>query len=328
MLHQTKSNIRLSPVTGPSAWTADALDEANFIKELSKGDASQILALLTQQDQEQLSDRVKEIQQDVLNACENGLGFVVLRGLKADHLSIEEQRALFLRFCVGIGTPVTQNKAGDLICDVKDQQSGPMASKNIRGFQTNERLELHTDSSDILGLYCLRAADSGGGSVVVSSATVYNAILKEHPEYLSLLYTGVFYDSRGQEGDGLPPGYRNPIYYYDGERLTCRYYLRDYVAPAYEKLNLHFSAVEQDVLDAFESVANRKENRVTFQMQDGDLVFYSNNVVMHGRSAYCDAGGSDEKRWLLRTWLNPDHPRELPDHFAKYRFGYDGRVLR
>lgn len=318
MTEQVASQMLLSPAAGSGTWNANTLREGDFVRHLSDTESDQLLGLADGG----LDGQVDQLRRAVLDACENGPGFIVLRGLNAGALSVDAKRQLFANFCIGIGPAVTQNKTGDLMCDVKDQRSGTMADQNIRGFQTNEKLELHTDSSDILSLYCHRAADSGGDSVVVSSATIYNTFLAERPEYLSLLYAGVFYDSRGQEADGALPSYRNPIYHYDGRRLSCRYYLRNYVEPAYDKLNLHFSFVERDALDLFETIANRPENRVTFPMQDDDLVFYSNNAVLHGRSCYQDSEAGAEQRWLFRVWLNPQSPRALPAHFAKYRFGY------
>ncbi|MBO0772196.1 MAG: TauD/TfdA family dioxygenase, partial [Actinobacteria bacterium] len=56
-----------------------------------------------------------------------------------------------------------------------------------RAYATNEGLGFHTDSTDFVGLMCLRPALYGGESFVASSGLLYNFVVGEHPEYLPIL---------------------------------------------------------------------------------------------------------------------------------------------
>ena len=90
-------------------------------------------------------------------------------------------------FGVHAGIPISQNSRGQLISEVTDK-GNDYGDINARGFATSAELHPHVDTSDMTTLLCLRQARSGGESRVVSSTSVYNAILAERPEHLDVLY--------------------------------------------------------------------------------------------------------------------------------------------
>ena len=83
---------------------------------------------------------------------------------------------------------VSQTIDGQRICDVMDTTRG---ESSPRQFKTNRELSLHTDPvSDLIGLACLRPAQSGGESVLVSAVTVYNQMLERDADLLEALFEG------------------------------------------------------------------------------------------------------------------------------------------
>jgi len=110
---------------------------------------------------------------------ENGRGFFLLRGLPVERYSEDELRAIYFGIGLHLGTPVGQNPQGDLLGTVMNV--GDPQDKNTRVFQTNLYLPYHTDPSDVVGLLCLRKAQRGGLSSLVSAAAVYNEILEQAP---------------------------------------------------------------------------------------------------------------------------------------------------
>ncbi|POO72266.1 taurine catabolism dioxygenase TauD, partial [Bacillus subtilis] len=56
----------------------------------------------------------------------------------------------------------------------------------------------HVDGADIVGLMCVRTARAGGASLVVSSTSIYNALLRDHPDMIPLLYEPLWFDHRGE----------------------------------------------------------------------------------------------------------------------------------
>ena len=54
-----------------------------------------------------------------------------------------------------LGYPEKQDKAGSLLHVVTDTGASFANTDHIRGFQTNEELQFHTDGADIFALLCI-----------------------------------------------------------------------------------------------------------------------------------------------------------------------------
>ena len=130
-----------------------------------------------------------------LEEIRTGRGFVVLRGLNVTDYTDEEVGLIFWALGAYLGDPVTQNPRGDLLGHVYDH-GRRYGDIDVRGYETNAHLPFHSDGCDLVGLLCLRRAKSGGLSSIVSSVTLHNEILRQHPEYLPPLYNGYHYIKR------------------------------------------------------------------------------------------------------------------------------------
>ena len=91
-----------------------------------------------------------------------------------------------------MGRPVSQNSRGHLLGNVTDEGK-TLDDPDARGYQTKNRLDFHCDQLpvDLLGLFCLRTAKSGGTSYLVSAPAVHNVLLvgkndKQHWQSSSL----------------------------------------------------------------------------------------------------------------------------------------------
>ena len=60
--------------------------------------------------------------------------------------------------------------------------------REVRAYETSSELNYHSDSSDVVGLLCIRPAMSGGVSTIVSSARVHDELFERNPDYARLLY--------------------------------------------------------------------------------------------------------------------------------------------
>lgn len=60
-----------------------------------------------------------------------------------------------------------------------------VAGPHARGYQTQERMDFHTDTLpvDVIGLFCVGTARSGGESKVVSALTIHNVHRTERPDF-------------------------------------------------------------------------------------------------------------------------------------------------
>ena len=91
-----------------------------------------------------------------LNDIEQGFGFKLLRGIPRAKYSDSDCELIYWGLGVHLGTPVSQNARGHLLGHVRDE-GRTHADPNARGYQTNQRMDFHTDMLpvDVLGVYVL-----------------------------------------------------------------------------------------------------------------------------------------------------------------------------
>ncbi|MEZ5343225.1 MAG: TauD/TfdA family dioxygenase [Acidimicrobiales bacterium] len=119
---------------------------------------------------------------DVSHSLLNGFGFVVLRGINPADYDPAALAAAYYRFGRLIGGPRSQNAAGHLLGHVRDI-GADLTDPTIRIYQTNQRQTFHTDSTDVVGLLCLKTAASGGESLLASATTIYASCVAHDPNW-------------------------------------------------------------------------------------------------------------------------------------------------
>ncbi len=316
------STILQSPLTGPAAWRGEDLaGDTSWIHHLSPAAIAAIDAALahlksqglhfpdfTQADFPLPEAFRAELKQHA-DALENGVGFVLLRGLPIERYSDEEINAIYYGIGLHLGEPVRQNPRGDLLGLVMNV--GDKTKKTTRVYETNNYLPYHPDPSDVVGLLCVRKAREGGLSSLVSVGAIYNEILRRHPELLGLYYRQWYCAHLCVEGDA--PGL-TPIFSYHQGKLTCRY-LRQYFELGHEQAGLPLSPVEVAALDLFDEVIHLPELRLDMMLEPGDMQFANNYAVLHSRNGFEDHDDPALRRKLLRLWLKMPNARELAPEF-------------
>jgi hypothetical protein len=112
---------------------------------------------------------------------EDGRGFVVIRRLPVEYYSKDEIGMIYWGIGTHLGRGLSQSVLGDRLGHVKDfSREDPLA----RAYRNKQELSPHTDSADLVGLACLRNAQTGGVSGLTSATTVHNVMLEEYPEAL------------------------------------------------------------------------------------------------------------------------------------------------
>lgn len=261
----------------------------------------------------------------VPDALEQGLGFILLRGLPRDRYSADECELIYWGVGTHLGTPISQNTRGHLLGHVRDEGKS-FDDPTARGYQTRAKMDFHADQLpvDVLGLFCVRTAKSGGASTLVSAITVHNVLAHERPDLLDVLHEPFNLDWRGEEPEGERPWYTSPMFsYHDGKltsRITSRQYFRT-VTRYGEELGL--SDEQREALDLVQDIANRPELRLSMDFQEGDMQFLNNHTILHAREGFEDYQEPKLKRHLLRMWISL--PAERRRSFApgladRYRF--------
>ena len=246
-----------------------------------------------------------------------GRGFGLIRGLPRERYTDDEMGMLFwgIGFHMGIGK--SQNPEGHRLGHVISFGEDRNAL-NVRGYRTSAELKFHNDLSDVVGLLCLRKAKEGGLSSLVSGMTIHNIILREHSEYLPVLYRGFRLDRRKQNPWFLAPiSNRVPVFsQVDGE-LSIRY-IRIVINTASVKLHQPLSEQEVAALDFIDAVAARPGVALNMAFEEGDMQFVNNYTALHARAAFVDHDDPARKRHLLRLWLKVPGIRKLADDFIEY----------
>lgn len=319
-------------LTGPAAWIGSDMRtrEAQWVHDLTPAEisdletaAAQYLALgrdvgeITAQDFP-LSD-VLPILNRMRETLLRGHGFQVLRGLPIRSYSMDTAATIFCGIGAHLGTARSQNAAGHILGHVRNTGANP-DDVNTRIYQTAARQSFHTDSADIVGLLCLKQAQNGGDSLLVSAETIYNRMRAVRPDLLERLFDPIATDRRGEVPEGMAPFMTiAPFSWYDG-KLTV-FYQRQYIDSAQRfEAAMRLSADHIAALDMFDALANDPELHLVMRLQPGDMQFVYNHAQLHDRTGFTDWPDPARRRHLLRLWLSAPGDRALPPVFAQ-RYG-------
>jgi hypothetical protein len=251
---------------------------------------------------------------DVLTELIDGRGFVLLRGLPVESLTPAQTEVAFWAIGVHLGIPIPQNDAGDLLVHVRDDGLD-FSNPTVRAYQTRQRLDYHSDSSDIVGLLCRHPAKIGGVSTIVSATAVHDEVERTRPDLAELLRSPWWFDRR--KGNTPDNFFQRRICAYSGDRLYT-HYGRAHIESAVRGDGVpELTAAQIEALDAVDELTNSDEFVLNMQFRVGDIQFLNNYLVLHARTDYEDWPEPERKRDLLRLWLTVRRSLDLPDDFAR-----------
>ena len=295
----------------PAAWRGDDLRaDRSWVVELDDAHRDELRAAATALSAVPLSDITRESAPlptlaPVLAACreqlQHGLGVLLVRGVPVDALTEDPCRTTFWLIGRHLGDPVSQNRDGELITDIRDVGNDP-SDPDVRLYTTAAEQDFHTDGADLIGLLCLRTAREGGLNRVVSSVTVYDEVVAARPDLAPLLEGDWHFFLHTQE-DGTPLTFPLPIVRRDGDRVSS-FFIPWYIRRAQGLPGVPDLTPEQDeVLRLYEATANRPDLYLDMDFAPGDMQWIRNAVVLHKRTAYTDWPEPERRRHLLRLWL-------------------------
>ncbi len=314
--------------SGPQVWDAKSIGSTDdWVVQLSDHEIDELhvavqaskqldkpLSSLTRGDFafKQLGDRLLVLKNDVLN----GKGFTLLRGLPSSQWSDEELIIAYWGIGLWIGDPVSQNAKAHLLGHVIDQRA--VNSGDTRIYQTNQAQPFHSDSCDIVGLLCLRAALEGGESAIASSAAIHNQLLDTNPNALEQLYGTFQCDRYGEIPEGKLPYYTVQVFNNIDEQLVCCGMDPD-IRSAQRLNDVERLTTDQlSALDQFQTTARKLSLRMS--LKRGDIQLLNNLVAVHAREQFVDYEDPDKRRYLVRLWLSSAEGRRLPE-FLRERWG-------
>jgi hypothetical protein len=260
------------------------------------------------------------VLRELLAELLEGRGFVLLRGLPVGRWTREEQAIAYMGLGAWLGRPRSQNAKGHLLGHVKDLGLD-IRNPNVRYYQTNRRLDYHTDSVDIVGLLCLKAAKAGGESYLASSMTLYNEVLRRRPDLLPALFEPFPTDRRGEVPRGMKPWFDMPVFHWHAGRLSC-IYVRQYIESAQKSFPeaRRLTRAQVEAMDLLDTLCNDPQIHLAMEFLPGDVQLLHNHQILHSRGDFENWPEPERQRHLLRLWLAPPQARPLPEVFAP-RYG-------
>ncbi len=249
----------------------------------------------------------------------NGRGFLLIRGLPVERWSMREAATAYFGLGAHLGSARSQNGKGHVLGHVQDLGLDAQ-DPNVRIYQTNARQTFHTDSCDVVGLLCLKTAQSGGLSALVSSTTIFNEMRRRRPDLLKLLFEPIATDRRGEVAEGERPYFEIPVFSWHQGFLTA-IYQRQYIDSAQRFPEApRLTPAHIAALDLFDSLADDPALHMFMEFKPGDIQLVHNHTLLHDRTGFVDWPEPERRRTLLRLWLAASEARPLPEIFAQ-RYG-------
>jgi hypothetical protein len=325
-------NLPAGKIDIPSAWRGEemAAHPERWVVHLGPGDiaelerAAEAFLATTSEIGEiskekfplpRLGAHLAELKETLLH----GIGFEVIRGLPVAKYNQQFAAAIFCGVGAHLGSARSQNAKGHILGHVRDVGANAK-DPNTRIYQTAERQTFHTDSSDVVGLLCIREAMEGGESLLVSTTAIYNEMLTQRPDLAALLFDPIATDRRGEVPPGQKPYLQIPPLSWHAGFLTG-FYQRQYIDSAQRFSDaMRLTPAHVEALDLFDELANDKRLHFAMKLEPGDMQFVYNHALLHDRMGFRDWPDASRKRHLLRLWLSVAGDRPLPDCF-KERYG-------
>ena len=313
------------PIATPAAWTRASIGgKDGFAYRLSDAHLQAIDSVLQKTrsmppqsverrhfDHPLLNKVLAEIKREIIH----GRAVVIIQGLSPDRFSPDDLE----RICWGFGThwgfAHCQNINGDRL--------GRIRNENMeKGYKSTGELTFHSDPFQILGLFCVQNAESGGVTKLISSLTIHNEILKARPDLLPALYQGFFYatEATDKEITTIPI----PIFSLREGLVSCMFLSR-YIRKAATLMGVDLPPDLEEGIQLFERTALRDDLSVEFMLEAGEMLVCHNFSTLHSRTPFTDS--ERKKRYLLRLWLTLSDGRPFDEAIAERGAIYDRLLL-
>lgn len=325
----SRGGSTLDPVVGPIAWRGDELrSRENWVRELRPNERNDLEAvgqrfvednpdLRTVSASEYPLGAAQGLVEETVRELDVGRGFQLVRGLRSDEYGDALTGAIFFLLGLHMGKPMEQNQYGNLIDHVVATSDKTMEDDGALPSRVRDAQPFHSDSSDVVGLVCLRTAMEGGRSRLVSGASIYNEILARRPDLAPLLFDDWTWDWLGQDPDAPEPVYVSPICC-EVDGVFSTYAGSSMILSAQDHPGVSpLSQSERTLLDLYNEIAEEPGLALEMDFKPGDIQWCLNHAVLHARAGYVDWPDPTKRRHLLRLWLRQDGQRPIADGFGK-----------
>lgn len=248
-----------------------------------------------------LAERLQEI-------LSQGPRFVLIDRLPMEELSDAQATQIYWLLSSMISSPVAQKLDGSMVFEVKDTGRSATPGSGVRPAETNAEQSIHNDNAfneaapDVVGLLCLRPAQEGGESRVMSFYTAHNELLRNRPEVLKRLYQPFPHDRQKEHWQDEEKILRVPIFSYENHELLARFSPHP-IQNAYQLLGEKMDERTSLALSTMREICNESKISVSFTMERGQIQYVNNRQIGHSRTGFRDHSDPALKRHMVRLWL-------------------------
>jgi len=248
----------------------------------------------------------------VRDILDHGRRFAIVDRLPVAEMSADEATAIYWLLSSMVSRPVAQKLDGTMIYDVLDTGQQALPGSGVRPDKTNIEIRFHNDNAyndtppDYVGLLCLRQAQSGGHSRVLSFHTVHNRLLAQYQDQLQRLYGPFWFDRQREYRPGDSAIFAAPVFE-DGGELQARFSVHQ-ITGGYALRGEPIDIEGESAIAAVLDICDDDALAVNFDLEPGHIQFVHNRAIGHSRTAFVDYPDPDRRRHLVRLWMR-DHGR-------------------
>jgi hypothetical protein len=292
--------MRDDELFSPLAWEGVSLEEAAYTVDIQEDIAACLRKAVFRADL--VGDHWASGLEEFLEDCRTRighLGFVVCRNWPLAPEDADTAGS-FAAFGSLLGTVRAQDGAREWWRFVEDR-SGTSGSSGRMD------IALHTENARppgpprYISLLCVRAAASGGASVIASGPAVWQKMHAEHGHHLCELRSLVPFGRRREDWADGREFDRQAVFGSDDLPFHLRY-SRYWIDLALSQSSVKITPEVAAALDVLDSILDGPALPLRFILRPGEAVLIDNRVVMHGRDAFDDAPGT--ARRLVRIWID------------------------
>ena len=266
-------------------------------------------SLLQSQDIEKfqfLKDDILQIKKILKEGC----GFFIIDGSIFSEFTKKEFEYIYSIISQILGELYVQNIKNEKFVLIKDE--GKSMKTGGRYHQTKEGGSYHTDSPqwdnvpDFIGLLCINPAKEGGINKFLSAYSIHNEIQRKNPIFLGELYKKFYFDKRGEYEKNESPTVFQPIFSYNNNELRFRY-LRNYINDGFKTEGKELTDAQINSLNLVDEITRYDDLALDYELKSGDMVFFNNHRILHGRTSFEDHENENLKRTLIRVWIKDNY---------------------
>ncbi|KIW94281.1 uncharacterized protein Z519_05597 [Cladophialophora bantiana CBS 173.52] len=259
---------------------------------------------------------------DISRELHFGHGFKVIRGIPVTRYSREDNIILY----AGLSSHIAPLRARQdsryngepadvVLSHIKDLSASKEGTSIGAPAYTADKQVFHTDSGDIVSLFCLSPAADGGKSRLASTWRVYNELAATRPDLIETLSQDWIADNFGNSEQPYvtkPLLFHQPATAQNPERVVLQYARRYFTGFGALPRSTAIPPITEPQAEALDAVHFLGERfNVDLDFQQGDIQYVNNLAVFHARDGFRDT--PERQRHLVRLWLrDPEYSWDTP----------------